>query len=74
MPMIKARTPISMQPPIPNALGESEMMRVILANAPRAIAVLQAGSVASSNLSSMGETRGDGGVGGLRIRSVLLIY
>jgi hypothetical protein len=52
--MIKARTPISMQPPIPNALGESEMMRVILANAPRAIAVLQAGSVAISNLIYMG--------------------
>ncbi len=52
--MIKARTPISMQPPIPNELGESEMMRVIPANVPRAIAVLQAGSVASSNLISMG--------------------
>jgi hypothetical protein len=52
--MIKARTPISMQPPILNVLGESEMMRVIPVNAPRAIAVLQAGSVVSSNLISMG--------------------
>ncbi len=52
--MIKARTPISMLPPIPNGLGESEMMRVIPTNAPRAIAVLQASSVASSNLISMG--------------------
>jgi hypothetical protein len=52
--MIKARTPISMQPLILNTLGESEIMQVIPANAPRAIAVLQAGSVASSNLISMG--------------------
>ncbi len=36
--------------------------------------VLTAGSVASSNLSSMGEALGGGGGGGLRIRSVLLIY
>jgi hypothetical protein len=47
VPMIKARKPISAQPLIPNALGESEMLRVIPANAPRAIAVLPAGSVAS---------------------------
>jgi hypothetical protein len=52
--MIKARTPISTQPPILNVLGKSEMMRVIPVNAPRAIAVLQAGSVASLNLISMG--------------------
>jgi hypothetical protein len=42
------------QPPTPNVLGDSVMIFVMPAKAPSAIAVLQAGSVASSNLSSMG--------------------
>jgi hypothetical protein len=46
MPIIKARAVMRMQPPIPNTLGELEMMCVMLANA--------TGSVASSNLSSIG--------------------
>jgi hypothetical protein len=53
VPMIKARTPRSTQPTISNVLGTLEMMRVIPANAPRAIAVLQEGSEACMNLSSM---------------------
>ena len=40
-------------PAIPNRLGELEMILVIPVNAPSAMAVLQAGSVASSNLSSI---------------------
>jgi hypothetical protein len=52
--MIKVRTPISMQPLVLNALDGLEMMQVIPANASRAIAVLQAGSLASLNLISMG--------------------
>jgi hypothetical protein len=57
VPMIKARTPMMMQPLIPNVLGEFVMMVVIPAKAPSAMAVLHAGSVASLNLSSMGEER-----------------
>ncbi len=48
-----ARTPMRTHLPIPNRLGELEMIRVIPANAQSAMAVLQAGLVASSNLSSM---------------------
>jgi hypothetical protein len=54
VPMIRARPVMRMQPPKPNTLGELEMMRVMLANAPIAMAALTAGSVASLNLSSMG--------------------
>ncbi len=54
MPMIKARPVMRTQPPIPNTLGELEMMRVMLVNAPITMAALTAGSVASLNLSSMG--------------------
>ncbi len=54
MPMIRARPVMTIQPPIPNMLGELEMMRVMLANAPIAMAALTAGSVASLNLTSMG--------------------
>ena len=54
VPKIKARTPMMTQPPTPNVLGDSVMIFVMPAKAPSAIAVLQAGSVASSNLSSMG--------------------
>jgi hypothetical protein len=71
---MKARPAIRTQPLIPNALGELVMMRVMPVKAPIAMAALTAGLVVSLNLSSMGEARGDGGVGGLRIRSVLLIY
>jgi hypothetical protein len=71
---MKARPAIRTQPLIPNALGELVMMRVMPIKAPIAMTALTAGSVASSNLSSMGEAHGNGGVGGLRIRSVLLIY
>jgi hypothetical protein len=52
--MIRARPVMKSQPPIPNMLSELEMMRVMLANAPIAMAALIAGSVASLNLSSMG--------------------
>jgi hypothetical protein len=52
--MIKARPVMRTQPPIPNTLGELEMMCVMLANTQIAMAALTAGSVASSNLSSMG--------------------
>jgi hypothetical protein len=45
---------------------------VIPAKAPIAMTALTAGSVASLNLSSMGDAHGYDG--GLRIRSVLLIY
>jgi hypothetical protein len=51
------------------------MMHVMLANAPIAMAALTAGSVASSNLSSMGvKDYWKGAALGQRIRSVLLIY
>jgi hypothetical protein len=53
--MIKVRGAVMRtQPPIPNTLGELEMMRVMLANAPIAMAALTVGSVASLNLSYMG--------------------
>jgi hypothetical protein len=52
--MIRARPVMRTQPPIPNKLGELEMMCVMLVNAPIAMAALTAGSVASLNLSSMG--------------------
>jgi hypothetical protein len=48
------------------------MMQVMPANAPSAMTALKSGSVASSNLSSMGGALGGGG--DLKIRSVLLIY
>ncbi len=54
MPMIKARAVMRMQSPIPNTLGELEMMGVMLANAPIAMAALTVGTVASLNLSSIG--------------------
>jgi hypothetical protein len=54
VPMIRARPQMRMQPPISNTLVELEMLCVMLANAPIAMAALTAGSVASSNLSSMG--------------------
>jgi hypothetical protein len=63
------------QPPIPNTLGALEMMCVMLANAPIAMAALTAGSVVSSNLSSMGvKDYWKEAAFGKRIRSVLLIY
>jgi hypothetical protein len=72
---MKARPAIRTQPLIPNTLGELVMKQVMPVKAPiTSMTALTAGSVASLNLSSMGEARGDGGVGGLRIRSVLLIY
>ncbi len=71
--IMKARPAIRTQPLIPNTLGELVMMRVMPVKAPIAMTALTAGSVANSNLSSMGEARGNGRVGGLRIRSVLLI-
>ena len=49
VPIVMARTPMRTHPLIPNRLGELEMIRVIPANAPRAMVVLQADSVASSN-------------------------
>ena len=76
MPIGRARSTMRMQPLISNVLGESVMTRVMPANAPSAMAALTAGSVASSNLSSM-EVVGDlegAALRGLRIRSVLLIY
>jgi hypothetical protein len=75
VPIIRARPTIRMQPPIPNALGESMMTRVIPASAPGAMAALTVGSVACSNLSSMvvvGDLKGVA-LRGLRIRSALLI-
>ncbi len=54
MPMIKARPKMRTKPPIPKTLGELEMMRVMLADAPIVMAALRAATVASSNLSSMG--------------------
>jgi hypothetical protein len=59
-------------PPIPTTLGELVKIMVIPAKAPIAMTALTAGSVASLNLSSMGDAHGYDG--GLRIRSVLLIY
>ena len=69
-----ARPVIRTQPLIPNLLGELVMMQVMPVKAPIAMTALTVGSVASLNLSSMGEAHGGGGVGGLKIRSVLLIY
>jgi hypothetical protein len=69
----RARPVIRTQPLIPNTLRELVMMLVMLANAPIAMTALMAGSVASSNLISMGGAQGGGG-GDLKIRSVLLIY
>ncbi len=43
VPMIKVRPVMRTQPPIPNTLGELEMMRVVLSNAPIAIAALTLG-------------------------------
>jgi hypothetical protein len=75
VPIIKARPAMRTQPRIPNTLGELVMMVVMPMKAPITMTALAAGSVASSNLSSVGEARGNGGGGGgLRIRSVLLIY
>ncbi len=59
-------------PQIPNMLGELVMMVVRPAKALIALTALTAGSVASLNLISMGDAHGCNG--GLRIRSVLLIY
>ncbi len=42
------------QPPTPNVLGDLVMIFVMPTKAPSAIAVFQASSVASLNLSSMG--------------------
>ena len=72
MPIIKARLVMKTQPLIPNTLGELVMMQVMPENAPSAMTALRAGSVASLNLISMGGALG--GDGGLKIRSVLLIY
>jgi hypothetical protein len=75
VPIIKARLVLRTQPLISNMLGELVMMVVMPVKAPIAMTALTAGSVVSSNLSSMGEAHGNGGGGGgLRIRSVLLIY
>ncbi len=73
MPITRARPVIRTQPLIPNTLGELVMMQVMLANALIAMTALKAGSVASTNLISMGGALGGGG-GSLKIRSVLLIY
>ena len=73
MLIIRARPVIRTQPLIPNTLGELVMMQVMPANALITITALMAGSVASSNLISMRAVLGGGG-GGLKIRSVLLIY
>ncbi len=73
MPITRARPVIRTQPLIPNTLGELVMMQVMPANAPIDMTAMMAGSVASSNLMSMGGALGGGG-GGLKIRSVLLIY
>ncbi len=54
VPKIKARPAMRKKPPIPNALNEMEMMGVMPANFPSAMAALTAGSVVSLNLSSMG--------------------
>ncbi len=72
MPITRARPVIRTQRLIPNTLGELVMMQVMPANVPSAMTALTAGSVACSNLSSMGGALGGGG--GLKIRSVLLIY
>jgi hypothetical protein len=75
VPIIKARPATRTQPLIPNMLGELVMTVVMHEQVPNMMTALTAGSVASSNLSSMGEAHGDGGGGGgLRIKSVLLIY
>jgi hypothetical protein len=74
VPITRARPVIRTQLLIPNTLGELAMMQMMPANAPSAMAVMGAGSVAGLNLSSMGGALGDGGVGGLKIRSILLIY
>jgi hypothetical protein len=68
----RARPVTRTQQLIPKMLGESVMMHVMPANAPSAMTALTAGSVVSSNLSSMGGAIGGGG--GLKIRSVQLIY
>ncbi len=73
MPITRARPVIRTQPLIPNKLGELVMMQVMPVNALIAMTALTAGSVASLNLISMGGALGGGG-GGLKIRSVLLIY
>jgi hypothetical protein len=69
----RTRPVIRTQPLIPNTLGELVMMQVTLAKAPIAMTALMAGSVASSNLISMGGSQGGGG-GDLKIISILLIY
>ncbi len=75
MPIIKARPAMRTQPLIPNTLGELVMTVVMPVKAPIVMTALTAGSVVSLNLSSMREACGNGGGGGgLRIRSVLLIY
>ena len=53
MPIVMVRTPMRTHPAISKKLGELEMILVIPANAPSVMAILQAGSVASSNLSSI---------------------
>jgi hypothetical protein len=73
VPITRARPVIRTQLLIPNTLGELVMMQVRPANAPIAMTALTVGSVASLNLISMGGALGGGG-GGLKIRSVLLIY
>jgi hypothetical protein len=72
VPITKARPVIRTQPLISNTLGELVMMQVMPANSLIVMTALTAGSVASSNLISMGGALGGGG-GGLKIRSVLLI-
>ncbi len=75
MPIIKARLAMRTQPLIPNTLGELVMTVEMPAKALILMTALTAGSVVSSNLSSIREAHGNGGGGGgLRIRSVLLIY
>jgi hypothetical protein len=73
VPITRARPVIRTQPLIPNMLGELVMMQVMPGNAPSAMTALTAGLAVSLNLSSMGGALGGGG-GGLKIRSVLLIY
>ncbi len=73
MLITRARPVVRTQPLIPNTLGELVMMQVMPANTPIAMTALMAGSVASLNLIFIEGAFGGGG-GGLKIRSVLLIY
>ncbi len=72
MLITRAKPVIRTQPQIPNMLRELVMMQMMPANAPMAMTAFTAGSVANSIKISTGGAQADGG--GLKIRSVLLIY